>query len=110
MSDVRKLARIESTARQWRTIAILVAIVGVFALVWMHRQIHTLSDMMTRTERLVDDVVYVAGKVECGFDAPVELLDRLATNADTTVSYSRPDTSESARAALSPINHFPCRR
>lgn len=99
MSDARELARIESTARQWRTIAILVAIVGVLALFWMHRQIQTLSDMMTRTQRLVDDVVYVAGKVERGFDARVEVLDRLATNAATTVSYSRLDTSETARAA-----------
>ena len=99
MSDARELARIESTARQWRTIAIVVAIVGVLALFWMHRQIQTLSDMMTRTQRLVDDVVYVAGKVERGFDARVEVLDRLATNAATTVSYSRLDTSETARAA-----------
>ena len=76
MSDAREIARIESTARQWRTIAILVAIVGVLALVWMNRQIQTLSDMMTRTQRLVDDVVYVAGKVERGFDARARTVEK----------------------------------
>ena len=99
MSDVRELSRIESTARQWRTIAVVVTIVGMLALVWMHRQIQTLSDMMTRTQKLVDDVVYVTGKIERGFDARVEVLDRLATNTETTISYARLDTSETARAA-----------